>query len=412
MTIGEAAPLFNNPNTLDVTCTSTNDKVAYMDETGAVKVLMPGKTTITATTEGNDDFEGGEAVLNLTVRSKAEASAPATDSNTFTKVTTDDQIAAGNQYIVVSTPNTLGSVQYGPTVMANLKNSNTGFDVVYLGEKDATTLEDSYTITDETVSIITLEVANATEKTWYAKVGDKYIYASAAKKLTLSDNKSSFSITASEENTDINFGTTLGSIKFYRQNSAGAQANEAFNNYTSSQPDVFLYVREKGTSALAVPAIVPTFDEGDEQGSLSYSADGEGNWIVFITKNSSIELKAADESHSVFYSMENQTSTETPSEPLKVAPKDGFQAYEAPIQLGDEHKGNKYMIKFYAADENGVESPVESLVVDYTKPTGIEAIGAEAGEAVYFDLQGNRVAAPETGVYIKVVGGRASKVLF
>lgn len=43
--------------------------------------------------------------------------------------------------------------------------------------------------------------------------------------------------------------------------------------------------------------------------------------------------------------------------------------------------------------------------------TGVAGIEAEA-EAVYFDLQGNRVAEPETGIYIKVAGGRASKVLF
>lgn len=43
--------------------------------------------------------------------------------------------------------------------------------------------------------------------------------------------------------------------------------------------------------------------------------------------------------------------------------------------------------------------------------TGVAGIEAES-EAVYYDLQGNRVAEPETGVYIKVAGGRASKVLF
>ena len=413
MTIGEAAPLFKNPNTLEVAFTSTNEKVAYMDETGAVRVLMPGKTTITATTEANDEFEGGEAVLNLTVRSKAEANAPATDSNTFTKVTSDAQLADGSQFIIVSDAKLFGSVQYGPMALSTAKSSGKGFDGEYLAENDATTSADSYTVTNDKIKIFTLETAG--ENAWYAKCADGYLDASTVKSLKLSEtteNIPTFTFTPNTSETTVTFSDSKGNLRAnFVNGSGGVRGSVTINTYASGQNPVFLYVREKG--ALAVPTIVPTFDEGDEQGSLSYSADGEGNWIVFITKNGSIELKAADESHSVFYSMENQTSTETPSEPLKVvAPKDGFQAYEAPIQLGDEHKGNKYMIKFYAADENGVESPVESLVVDYTKPTGIEAIGAEAGEAVYFDLQGNRVAAPETGVYIKVVGGHASKVLF
>lgn len=43
--------------------------------------------------------------------------------------------------------------------------------------------------------------------------------------------------------------------------------------------------------------------------------------------------------------------------------------------------------------------------------TGISAIEAEAGEAVYFNFQGQRVANPEKGMYIRVVNGKAVKVV-
>lgn len=58
-----------------------------------------------------------------------------------------------------------------------------------------------------------------------------------------------------------------------------------------------------------------------------------------------------------------------------------------------------------------------SNILSYLSPktektsTAVEALGAEAGEAIYFNLQGQRVANPESGLYIKVQNGRSSKVL-
>lgn len=43
--------------------------------------------------------------------------------------------------------------------------------------------------------------------------------------------------------------------------------------------------------------------------------------------------------------------------------------------------------------------------------TGVEAIGTEDGEAVYYNLQGVRVDNPDRGIYVKVVNGKAVKVI-
>ncbi len=44
--------------------------------------------------------------------------------------------------------------------------------------------------------------------------------------------------------------------------------------------------------------------------------------------------------------------------------------------------------------------------------TGVEGVTVEeAGEAVYYNLQGVRVANPESGLYIVVKGGKSSKVI-
>ena len=49
--------------------------------------------------------------------------------------------------------------------------------------------------------------------------------------------------------------------------------------------------------------------------------------------------------------------------------------------------------------------------ITISESTAIEGIEVEAGEAVYYNLQGVKVANPENGVFIKVQGNNASKVL-
>lgn len=67
--LGEAlnAPTLSNPNGLDVTYSSSDETVATIDAAGNLSVLGTGKTTITATTEGNDSYEAGEVSYELSV---------------------------------------------------------------------------------------------------------------------------------------------------------------------------------------------------------------------------------------------------------------------------------------------------------------------------------------------------------
>lgn len=69
-------------------------------------------------------------------------------------------------------------------------------------------------------------------------------------------------------------------------------------------------------------------------------------------------------------------------------------------------------------NSNGVDSdPVDydyavTPADDTNIPNGIEeVIAAEDGEAVYYNLQGVRVANPKNGIYVKVVNGKAVKVV-
>lgn len=66
----------------------------------------------------------------------------------------------------------------------------------------------------------------------------------------------------------------------------------------------------------------------------------------------------------------------------------------------------EYVIHVFINKDNAF---MTMAAVDTVSVDGIEA--AEEGEAVYYTLQGVKVAEPESGLYIKVVNGKASKVL-
>ena len=65
--------------------------------------------------------------------------------------------------------------------------------------------------------------------------------------------------------------------------------------------------------------------------------------------------------------------------------------------------------------KNGLASEIERISVTKVNssiPTAVDSIEAiEEGEAVYFNLQGVRVDNPERGIFVKVVNGKATKVV-
>jgi len=90
------------------------------------------------------------------------------------------------------------------------------------------------------------------------------------------------------------------------------------------------------------------------------------------------------------------------------ATHDGFTAHTGEaIEANTNHAS----IDFFACDSTtGLHSPVRTVAFDIT--TGIDDVEvAEEGEAVYFNLQGVRVAEPAEGLYIRVINGKAEKVI-
>ena len=159
-TIGEENqfPVLSNENGLDVTYTSSDETVATIDATGKVTLVAAGTTTITATSEENDEFQAGSASYELTVK---EAAVPGTD--VYELVDDASTIAVGDKIIIVNDVNTFA--------LSTTQNAN---------NRAATnvSLEDDGTIIPSNeVQVLTI---GGDESDWTFYTGDGYLYAASS----------------------------------------------------------------------------------------------------------------------------------------------------------------------------------------------------------------------------------------
>lgn len=96
--------------------------------------------------------------------------------------------------------------------------------------------------------------------------------------------------------------------------------------------------------------------------------------------------------------------------PVEALVKDGFKVGNEIVFATDKIEvAQVYFYKNGQADKS--YSVVISCMVESDENTGIAAIEGAEAEAEYFNLQGVKVATPTPGVYVKVVDGKATKVV-
>lgn len=80
--------------------------------------------------------------------------------------------------------------------------------------------------------------------------------------------------------------------------------------------------------------------------------------------------------------------------------------YLLPMNLTDQSSTEITVVKNGATGTHKFEITTSEEAI-----TGVDSVEAVDGEAVYFNLQGQKVDNPDKGIYIKVSGGKASKVI-
>ncbi len=102
-------PTLQNGNNLSLTCTSSEPTVATVTNAGEVTVVGPGKTTITASFAGNEEYEVAEVSFDLTVnpapsttpKTIAEFNELSANSKGILQLTNAQVLGVGNKYFVV-----------------------------------------------------------------------------------------------------------------------------------------------------------------------------------------------------------------------------------------------------------------------------------------------------------------------
>lgn len=135
-----------------------------------------------------------------------------------------------------------------------------------------------------------------------------------------------------------------------------------------------------------------------------------------ISGEGTANIKFADvESHiNLYYKFIDNTQA---SEPVALAATehnhDGYNLYdkENGLNLGTEHDGKT--LKVFACDSNtGKHSEPAQYKISMLTVGVAEIEAAGAGEIRWFDMQGREVKGqPEKGIYVRVVNGKASKVI-
>ena len=278
-----------------------------------------------------------------------------TKGDTYRLVTSNSELEANEKYIIVAAESDYA--------MSTTQNSNNR------GKNLITKNGNLITLSDESIAnvqVLTLEQGTI-DDTWAFNTGAGYLYAAGG---TTSNNYLRTKNNKDEVASAIIAVSTEGiaSIVFQGEVSRNTlkynSSSSLFSCYASGQTDVSLY---KYIKTVATPVI---------------SKDGDDM----------ISITCATEGATIYYTIDGTTPTTSSTQ------------YTGAFKLTVD----SLTVKAIAVKDGWKNSTVasEALV-----PTAIEEVGVDAGEAVYYNLQGVKVANPENGIFIKKQGGRTSKVV-
>ena len=159
------ALITNMPNTDGVEYASSNMEVATIDKTGKIILLSAGMTIITASFDGNTDYEAAEPAIYVLIA--IEPPLGEEYQGVWTLVTDMSQLSVDSKIIIAA-----ANANKALSTLQNPKN-RASVDIIKSSNKDTL-------MVNRNVQIITLE-PGAKERTWAFSVGDMgYLYASSS----------------------------------------------------------------------------------------------------------------------------------------------------------------------------------------------------------------------------------------
>ena len=404
----------SNPNNLPVTYTSSDETVASVTAQG-IKVNGVGTTTITATFEGNDEYR------------------PATVSYTLTVANTVSTIAqminlANNTEVIVGCELMVGFVNYSNVFVTDgeewiqiygTNEYKTG-DIIPAGWAAKYTLYSN--VTPELMPVAALP-ASSTNMAAFLE------YPTLGVPTAADVNKVAyFHVTFDEAtpSTKTNFtGVINGTEVTFRNNYTieGVPAGEYTDVLAvvvvyqgNAQLYVVSYEKEK-----APEAVYPESLEIASDAALNIVQNGTDITITGESATDEFTVTLGIPEGWDGWLIQGDFTNAEVSPLAKVAPAEWY-----PVDMMTQYgfyKANSFTIEadnvknyisayLYKDDQVDMANGYDiSVKVAKSTIVGVEEIEAAEAAAEYYTLQGVKVANPENGVYVKVCGGKAEKVV-
>lgn len=350
------APELTKATTADVTYESSNPEVATVDAaTGQVTLVGGGETIITAKAPATADFKAGEAMYMLTVTDNRPAADLSFDASEYTA-----DVANGTFAMPVNNPNGLAVTYASSNTSVATVDAEGNVTLVGVGTAD---------ITATTAATPDFHAGNATYT------------------LTVTDNNLIYSGLVTNC-TGWNLKSSAWSWYTYTGTGNFTDALKATSSSTINTP---------------VSAVSPEIDlSGYWTATLKFEHACNSLLITDIANKATMDI-----------SVDGGEFT-----PLMIAeyPTETYFTYVENVQTLEPYVGHKIKIRFNYANKGyqGAAWQIRNFAVrGLPIQAGISDIEAEdnSTEAVFFNLQGQKVANPAAGLYIKVQGNKATKVI-
>ncbi len=367
-----ATATINGPSDLSINYSSNNTSVATVDNDGVVTGVAAGTAKITASWDAvTDTYNAGSKEFTVEVVS----------ATVFEKVTSNDQLVAGNEYIIVA-PN------YNKAMGAQGNNIRECVDV--------TVSENTVSITNEEIAVLTLG-GELNAWTFLSSDNDEYLAYSGSSNQIHSNADATADASKWIITTDFQLESANVSGRFLRYNAGSPR----FACYTGGQQDAVLFVKKGGavnTKADAELAFTETLvdvniGEGDNfvaptlttatgfDGTVAYSyvSSNEENIVELDETTGEIQIEANAEGTITV----TATSAETDNF------KAGNASYTINIVDNREEAGLEWSASEVEIEQDATEFTLPTLsnpnnvTVSYTSSNeDIALVDAASGEVV------------------------------
>ncbi len=430
---------FLNPNNLEASFTSSDESVAVVNGE-VIEIKGAGTTTITATTEEQNDFEAGKATMKLTVINGAlnikELSTLAPQEGDEVKVEFESVVAYYKNHYLYVLDIANGNLLGGATlIMTENTTSYRKDNVIPTGwyATNSTTKGNSETWTGKpsgsTYNL--LDLVQYSPKGYFTEADVNHIITLTGVSIynDLKGNEQSFIGTLANGSSCL-FSTeiveTPGAVEMGVYNVVGAVAKA--NGSLFFRPISYTKTGElTEIPGIKLSASFPS--TGEYTGVLQFvpeTSDESAGIVAFITTSQDsapVTIEIPEGYDSMYYALQSLVN------PLKagVQPTEDWVTEEEATTKGDGYgfikgntinvpaSGSTYTYAVYFGNEgmvNVVDQYRLTAKVDKDLNVSVEGVEAiEEGVAEYYTIQGVKVANPEKGLFIKVLNGKATKVI-